>query len=312
MKIVFFGSDDFAEENLKALISCEHDVVACVTQPDRATGRHMQVIPLPVKLCAQNANVSVLQPKNLSDSKFIEELKSYNADLFVIVAYGNFLPDIVRIMPKLFSINVHASLLPKYRGAAPINWTIINGETQTGLTIFKINEKMDSGQIIAQCHTKIDPEDTSVMLRGKMAIQSKSFLVETLDRIQKGDYELINQDESRATFAPKLSKQDGLIDWARSASDIYNTIRGLAVWPGAFSYYSGKMLKILDASCIDYESGKFEPGQVVGFSDNGMIVTTGSGALCVKRVHLASSKEMDAKSFVIGHKIGIGFRLGNK
>lgn len=311
MRVVFFGSDDFAAAHLKALLgSKKHDVVACITQPDKAKGRHLVVSPSSIKVIAQEAHIPVLQSPDLKNDEFLKALSSFDADLFIVVAYGNFLPKEVIEVPKLFCINVHASLLPKYRGAAPINWAVINGETKTGISIFALDEHMDSGDVIAQKEIAILPDDTSGSLKKRIAPIASKFLIETINTIEKGDYVFIQQDAAKVTRAPKLKKEDGLINWNDSAVKIHNRVRGLLPWPVAYTYYSGKILKIFETKVIDHNWEKFIPGEVVDISKEGLIVQTGEGTLCLNTVHPESSKPMDIKSFIAGHKIGVGFKFG--
>ena len=312
MKIIFFGSDDFAVAHLKALVGSQHQVVACVTQPDKKKGRHLQVGVSLVKEFALQEKIPLLQPDDLTDKKFINQLKNDDSDLFVVVAYGKILPKEVITLPKIFCINIHGSLLPKYRGAAPIHWAIIKGEAETGISIIKINESLDAGDIIAQKKLKIEHNDTAISLRAKMAETSASFLLETLESIEAKSYQLTKQDNARVSHAPKLAKEHGLIDWKKPALEIHNLVRGLLPWPCAYTLYGGQQLKILQTEVIQKESGKFSPGEVVNIAKDGFIVVTGKDTLKITHVHLESAKPMDAKSFLAGHKLGIGFRFVKK
>ena len=307
MKIVFFGSDDFAAKNLENLIGSRHDVLACVTQPDRPKGRSLRITAPQVKLVAGENNIDVLQPRNLKDEDFLDCLKDYNADIFVVIAYGRILPDVVLAIPKIFCINVHGSLLPRYRGAAPINWAIINGEKQTGITIAKINQDLDSGDVLAQRTVDIRDNDTSVVLREKMIQKSIPFLLECLKDVEKGSLRLESQNAENVTYAPKLKKEMGLISWSETSQKIHNLIRGLLPWPSAFTYYEGKILKILESEVVASFSKDAIPGEILAISKQGFIVNTSQQALLVKKVHPESSKPMDAKSFVVGHKLDVGF-----
>ena len=311
MKIVFFGSDDFAVTNLKRLLSSDQQVVACVTQPDRPKGRHLKLTPSPVKALAVQHKVSVLEPTNLKDKDFLEQLKGFNADLFVVIAYGRILPEAVLILPKLFCINIHGSLLPKYRGAAPINWAIINGDQTTGVTAIKMNTGMDAGEIIAQEKISIEPDDNSVTLRVKMADLSAEFLIRVINTLVEGQYSLNKQNEKDVSYAAKLDRKLGLIDWNKKAADIYNLVRGLQPWPCAYTFFNNKMLKILNSEVQDQKSGVASPGEVVGISKEGISVATLDGLLLLKEVHLQDSKPMDAVSFVAGHKLETGFLFGS-
>jgi len=310
MKIVFFGSDDFALKSLEALVSSEHEVFACITQPDRAKGRGLKVVCSPIKDYALKNHIPVIQPTNIHDEIFVDQLKSFESDLFVIIAYGRILTPQILDIPKVFCINLHSSFLPKYRGAAPINWAIINGEEVTGNSIIKVNENMDAGEIISQEGIPIEDDDTAVTLRSKMAEKGSKLLLKTLQSIQANDFTLSKQDLSAVTYAPKLTKEVGVIKWTDKAKNIQNLIRGVVPWPSAFTYYNSKILKILEADVVDLEIGIESPGDIIEITKEGFTVVTGKGALLIKKVHLESSKMMDASSFVAGHKIEVGFRLG--
>lgn len=309
MKIIFFGSDDFAVVQLEKLINSKHQVLACVTQPDKPQGRHLDIGVSPVKEFAAARKIPVLQPKTLKDGNSTALLKDFNADVFIVVAYGQILPSSILSLPKIFSLNIHGSLLPKYRGAAPINWAIINGDKLTGVTLIKMNEKMDAGEIISAEEMKIDEADTSVTLRLKMAKLAAALLLKTLDSIENKTYKLKKQDESAVILAPKLTKDLGFINWKKNPESVYNLIRGLLPWPGAYTYYCGKRLKILEAKPLTLEAGKFSGGEVVALGKDGFDVVAGKGIVRIAQVHLESSKPMSAKDFMAGHNLGIGFRF---
>ena len=312
MKIIFFGSDDFAVAHLEALCASKYDVIACVTQPDKKKGRHLQVGASLVKKFALQEKIPLLQPDDLRDKNFVHQLKNFDSDLFVVVAYGKILPKEIITLPKIFCINIHGSLLPKYRGAAPINWAIMSGEERTGISVIKMNEEMDAGDIISQKEVKIDKNDTAVSLRAKMAEVSAAFLMEVLDAIEAKSYRLTKQDKKAVTYAPKLTKELGLIDWKKPALEIHNLVRGLLPWPCAYTFYCGKQLKVLRTEVVQKDSGKFSPGEVIDIAKDGFIVVAGKDTLKISQVHLESAKPMDAKSFLAGHKLGIGFRFVKK
>ena len=311
MKIIFFGSDDFALVNLEALVKSEHSVVACVTQPDKPRGRGMKMLTSPIKECAQKYKISVLQPERLKDPQLIEQLKFFLSDLFIVVAYGRILPIEVLSIPYLCCMNVHCSLLPKYRGAAPINWAILNGETETGVSIIKMNTSMDAGDIFSQTKMKIAPEDTSMTLRAKMAQAGSSLLLKTIDSLEKNAYSLAGQDHSKATLAPKLTKELGLIQWNKKAETIHNLVRGLLPWPTAYTHCQGKLLKILQTQILPAKTNHKQPGEVVAIQPEGFVVATQDQELLIRQVHPESAKAMDAKSFIAGHKLKVGDRLGS-
>ena len=338
MKIVFFGSDDFAQRHLEALVT-SHNVLACVTQPDKPKGRGMKVVESPIKITAQKNKIPVLQPTVLTEQSFIDTLKKYNADLFVVIAYGRILPSAVLKIPKLFPLNVHGSLLPRYRGAAPINWAIMNGDKKTGITIMKLNEQMDAGDIIEQMTLDIAPIDDAQMLREKMMQAGPTFLLTTLEKIAANRYQPKKQDMKEVTLAPKLTKELGKIDWNKSAVEIHNLVRGLIPWPTAyttiielplnkqnsktlaivddpgesFRVREGKLnkektLKILLSQVVSHKATT--PGQIIALSKEGILVSCRDQALLAQRVQPQDGKPMDAHAFVIGHKLKIGDSLG--
>lgn len=307
MRIVFFGSDIFAKPSLEALVRAGFCVSSVVTQPDKQKGRHLQMGFSAIKDAALKLKLPVLQPERLSDAVFLKKLKELEPDLLVVVAYGKILSAKILAIPRLMAINVHASLLPKYRGAAPINWAIINGEKETGVTIMKMNERLDTGEIIAQAATKILAGDSAITLRERLSIMGAELLVKVLKQMQSGkEVSLTAQNDSVASLAPKLKKADGLIDWQKGAGEIRDRIRGILPWPGAFTKYKEKTLKILKA---EIESGlaiKASPGEIVKVSHEGIIVATGNGLLKIEEIQLESSKQMPAWAFVSGHRVKPG------
>ena len=307
MKIIFFGSDDFAEAHLKSLVDSEHEVLACVTPPDRPKGRGMKVAVSPVKERAEENRIPVWQPASLKEPSFIKDLKGLQGGLFVVIAYGKFLPTEVLEIPPHGAINVHASLLPKYRGAAPINWAVINGEQETGISVIKINEEMDAGDVLAQMAMNIEKDDTAPTLRVRMMSEGPAFLLRTIDGLPNCAAQA--QDHSDVTFAPKLTKELGRIDWAKSSLEICRLVRGLMPWPGAYTFYNGKLLKILKAEALDGDSSGGELATVLETCKTGVIVSTGNGRMLIKEVHLQDSKPMDAHSFVIGHDLKVGHKF---
>lgn len=306
MKIIFFGSDDFAAVHLQELIASGHQVVACVTQPDRAKGRGLEVVASPIKTIAVEAKIPVFQPTDLKTESFISEMKTLTCDLFVVIAYGRILPAELLQVPYICAMNVHGSLLPKYRGAAPINWAVINGDKETGISIIKMNAQMDAGDIFAQARMPIEKSDTSATVRAKMAGLGKKILLKTIDSLEKNTYTLTVQDRDAVTLAPKLTKELGKIDWNKSAVALQNLIRGLFPWPGAYTQYQGKILKILEAEAVNGDINGKQPGEVLEIKKDAVIIATGEGALALKQVQPESAKVMDIKSFIAGHKVGTG------
>ncbi|HNW39745.1 MAG TPA: methionyl-tRNA formyltransferase [Candidatus Omnitrophota bacterium] len=313
MKIVFFGSAHFAVPALLALIKSQHELVCVVTQPDKHKGRHLHLASTDVKNTAICAGLKTFQPENINSEESVKFLKSLDPDLFVIAAYGQILSQEVLDIPKIMPINIHASLLPRYRGAAPINWALINGDNKTGISIMYVALKMDSGPVIMQRETKIEDNDTAFSLEEKLSVCGAALLMETLIIIDKRDYRLVEQDEEKAVYAPKMKKDDGLIDWNSSATDIYNQIKGVVPWPGAFTSYRKKLLKIFQAQVLPiFPSHKPVFGEVIRADKHGIVVACSRGFLEIKELQLEAGKRMSAQNFIIGHKLTAGEILGKK
>lgn len=308
MTIIFFGSDDFAATSLMQLLANKHQVLACVTQPDRRQGRGMQVVISPIKELAQTHQIPCLQPNNLKDSQVVTQLELYKADLFVVVAYGNILSQEILNIPKVFCINVHGSLLPKYRGAAPINWAILNGDKETGVTVQKMALGLDTGDIISQVYIPIPESMCAQELRSKMAEAGAQLLSTTIDKIAHNDFILTPQETVASSYASKLTKEMGRLDWSKSANTIMNQIRGLKPWPGTFTSFKDKTLKVLLAELCQ-EDVHGNPGEIVQLEKTGFIVSCGQGALLITQVHPEASKPMSARSFVDGYHVKIHDQL---
>jgi len=307
MKIVFFGSSHFALPALEALIKSGHELVCVVTQPDKKRGRHLHISGTDVKSTAVAAKLKIFQPDNIKARESVEFLKKLDADLFVIVAYGQIFSQEVLDIPKIMPINIHASLLPRYRGAAPINWAIINAEKKAGVSIMYVSLKMDSGPVILQKEIRIEEADTAVTLEEKLRILGAELLMEALKIIDNRNYNLIEQDEDKVILAPKLRKEDGLIDWDAPAAVIHNQVRGVLPWPGAFTGFRGKMLKIFQADVLPiFPNHKPVPGEVVKADKQGVVVACGRGFLNIKELQLEAGKRMSGQNFIIGHKLKTG------
>ena len=307
MKIVFMGTPDFAVPSLDALIRAGYEVAAVVTQPDRPSGRGKVLTPPPVKIAAEAAGISVLQPSKIRTEEFFAELSSYSPDLICVTAYGRILPKSILDLPKFGCVNVHASLLPKYRGAAPINWAIVRGESVTGVTTMLMDEGMDTGGMLLRREVAIEEDDTGEMLSQKLSAVGGDLLIETLPLHIEGKLRPEKQDESQATFAPIIKKEDGLIDWSQPAIDIRNLVRGMLPWPGAYTSLDGKMLKIFRASVSE---GEGRPGSVVRSSGGALRVATGEGTLDILELQIEGGKRLDAAAFLAGRKIAPGTILG--
>jgi methionyl-tRNA formyltransferase len=309
MKIVFLGSSKFAVTSLQALSGAGHEILCVVSQPDKKQGRGMHMSSTPVKQAAQGLKLKTYQPIDVNSSEAVKKLKDLKPDLFVAIAYGQFLSEDLLAVPEFFSINLHASLLPKYRGAAPVNWAIINGEKKTGNTVIKLVKKMDAGPVILQEETKIADNETVISLEERLSHMGVALLLNSIDAIAGGKYDLTAQDESKATFAPRLKKSDGLIDWSDPAQYIYNLVRGCLDWPGAFTSYKGKILKVFQAQAIK-TLDKFSPGELVNVCSKGLSVGTGKDILLIKELQLEGKRRMPVSEFIVGNKPSVGGILG--
>ncbi len=309
MRVVFMGSAELSCPSLMGLIDSPFiDLLAVISQPDRLRGRGRNVISIcPTKELASERGIDVLTPENINDPLFVEELKAYNADVFVVVAYGQILRKAVLDLPAKGCINLHGSLLPKYRGAAPIQWAVANGEDVTGVTAMFMNEGMDAGDIIMQKEVVIGPEDTAGTLRDRMAEAGVGLLIETLRGIEEGSSVMTPQDEGAVTMAPKLTKDDGKVDWNISAKKICDRVRGFNPWPGCWTRFdtesrmmndeSGKILKVLTVEVVDL-AGK--PGEIVELSKTGPVIGTGDKALRLIEVQPEGGKVMAGSSYAAG------------
>lgn len=308
MKVVFFGSSEFAVPSLENLAKSKNEVVCVVTQPDRKKGRHLLFSATAVKTTATKLRLKVLQPERI-DSYFLEDIKRFKADIFVVISYGLILPKRLLDIPKKMSINIHASLLPKYRGAAPINWAIIKGEQKTGVTIIKMNERMDEGEIISEKEIIIGITDTVETLKNKLAVLGAGLLQKTIEDIKKDNIKLTKQDSRKATLAPKLKKNDGIIDWSKTAGEIHNQIRGTIPWPGGLTHWQGKLLKIWKSQVSSSQKGDFKPGEIIEVSKDAILVATGKDLIKIETLQLESSKRMDVSQFICGRNIKKGDKL---
>jgi methionyl-tRNA formyltransferase len=308
MNIVFFGTAEFAIPAFRALVASKHKVLALVTQPDRHRGRNLKLSPPPVKIVAEAHGIPVYQPEDASSREAVEYIKRLEADLFVVIAFGQILTREALDIPKLMAINLHGSSLPKYRGAAPTNWAIINGDKTSGVTVIKMNERMDEGDIILKRETVIDAEDTNITLNEALSDLGAEALMEAIDQIGFGSASFEKQDRSQVTLAPKLKKEDGAIDWNQTAVAIHNKVRGLLPWPGAYTGALGKKIKILNTEIMSYPFGsQTKSGEILDIiKGKGIVVNTGSGAIIIKYLQMEGGKALDADSFLRGHRLGVG------
>lgn len=309
MRVVFLGTPDFAVPALNSILKSDHDVVAVVTQPDRAKGRSGKPTFSPVKEVAVENAIPTYQFEKIR-AEGCEVLKNLRADIFVTCAYGQILSqEIIDIAPYGI-VNIHASLLPEYRGAAPIQWAIIEGKRQTGISIMKTEAGIDTGAVVLQKSIAIGDNETAGELFERLSQLGASMIVEALDLIESGKAVFVEQDHSRATHVKMLKKEDGCIDWTKPSTDIYNLIRGMNPWPSAYTYYCGKLLKLWTVEICDQHKNQ-APGIVLSSdAENGIIISTGSGAIRVLELQLEGSKRMSAKDFLLGRRLTVGEILG--
>ena len=306
MKIVYMGTPPFAVPPLQSLISAGHEVVGVVTRIDRPAGRGKVLTPPPVKVAAGQSGVPVFQPKRVREPESIAQIRAMGPDVIVVAAYGQILPGEILALPKYGCVNIHASLLPAYRGAAPINWAIINGETRTGITIMQMDEGMDTGAVLAQESIPIDPRDTTGTLAEKLSQIGSWLVVDSLSRIEAGEISPVPQDPAKATYAPLLKKEDGLIDWEAAAAEIHNRVRGLSPWPGAFSFLDGAMVKVLETEVAE---GSGDPGTLTLQGKDSLTVGTGKELLRIVSMQPEGKKPMTAAEFLRGHRGVAGKKL---
>jgi len=267
-----------------------------------------------VKKLSQVHKLRIYQPEDINKQESVDFLKGLSPDIFVVVAFGQILSKSILEIPRIMAINLHASELPKYRGAAPINWALIRGETQTGVSIIKMVEKLDAGPLILQRSLDIEDNEDAQVLADRLSKLGSDLLLEALDLIQDNKYKFIVQDEKKATFAPKLKKDDGLIYWDKSAGDLFNLIRGCAIWPSAFTYYQGRILKIHKAKLLHLSVSQLErrPGRILQISKEGIVVATGKGNLLITELQIEGKKRISASDFISGYRISVGNVLGDK
>ena len=307
LRTVFMGTPDFALQTLQGLIDAGCKMVGVYTQPDRPKGRGKQLAVPPVKELAQKYDIPVYQPLKLRQSEAVAELEALAPDLIVVVAYGQILPKRVLEIPAHGCINVHASLLPKYRGAAPINKAIIDGETETGITTMYMDVGLDTGDMLVKKALSIGPEETAGELHDRLASLGRETMEETLRQLCAGTLQRKVQDDAQRNYAPMMKKEDGLIDWSLPASAAHNRVRGLEPWPGAFTHLDGQVLKIARTTLAQ---GNGEPGTVLKADDNGVVVACGEGAIRIGALQLPGKKMTAAADFLRGHKLPEGTRLG--
>ena len=311
MRIIFMGTPDFAVPVLQSLINSRHEVVAVVTQPDRPKGRGKNMQFSPVKECALAHNIPVMQPVNVSVPEVIDELRAYEPELIVVVAFGQFVTKKIREIPKYGCINVHASLLPKYRGAGPIQWAVINGEKESGVTTMYMCREIDKGDMLLKDTVTLDPKETGDSLHDKLSMMGGPLLLKTIDQLEDGSAVRIPQCEEESTYAPKLEKTMGNIDWTMDADRIERLVRGLNSWPGTFTKIHGKTVKIWDCDVVCQEAltesqAAAEPGTVIISEKDQLIVKAGNGALSLRMLQPEGKKNMTVDAYLRGYPIAQG------
>lgn len=307
MRIVFMGTPEFAVPSLDILVKNGMDVVMVVTQPDKPKGRGYKVSYPPVKEYALKNNIPVMQPEKIGSSESVEQLKKLNPDLFVTCAFGQFLTQEVLDIPRYGTINVHGSLLPKYRGAAPIQWAIINGEEKTGVTTMLTALKLDAGDILMSREIPVDDDMTAGQLHDKMSVLGAELLLETIHALEQNTITPVPQNEAEATYAPRIVRETGKINWEASAVSVHNLVRGTDPWPGAYSYLGGRRIRIWKTKIRDKEliSGK-KPGTIIDVKRNFISVQTGKGVVDVFEIQYDGGKRMTVEQYLCGHEIKPG------
>lgn len=321
MKIVYMGTPDFSVGALEALIEAGHQILAVVTQPDKPKGRGKEIQVTPVKACALAHDIPVFQPVKVREPEAVEVLRGYGADIFVVAAFGQILSEEILTMPRYGCVNIHASLLPKYRGAGPIQWAIINGEKTTGVTIMQMDRGIDTGDMLLKEEVAIDSGETGDSLHDKLAMTGARLIVAALDQIESGDVTPVKQREEETCYAKMLQKSMGQIDWQQSAKKLDCLIRGLISWPGACTRFRGKNLKIWEEEVASKEAltlsgvtmegdGASVPGTVAAVSKDAFYVWTGDGILKILSVQPEGKRRMPVKEFLLGYQIKNGEQLG--
>ena len=303
MRIVFMGTPDFAVPTLETLIQSEHEVVGVVTQPDRPKGRSGKLQFSPVKEAAVEAQIPVFQPERIKDGTFYPVLQELNPDVIIVVAFGQILTKEILELPKYGCMNVHASLLPKLRGAAPIQWSVIDGDPESGVTIMQMDEGLDTGDMLAKAIVPLDEKETGGSLFDKLSEAGGRLCVETLAKLEKGEITPEKQGESPTAYASMLDKKMGNIDWNKSAVVIERLVRGLNPWPSAYTHLDGKTLKIWACDVLPQSASKGESGEILEVTKDAIHVQTGDGILVLREIQLAGKARMDAGAFLRGYKV---------
>lgn len=310
MKIVFMGTPEFAVPCLQKIIDEGHEVIGVVTQPDKPKGRGKKLAMPPVKELALKYDIPVYQPLKAREESFVDTLKEMNPELIVVVAFGQILPKSILDIPKYGCVNVHASLLPRYRGAAPLNWVIINGEEKTGVTTMYMDEGLDTGDMILKSEIALDDEITAGELHDKMMVDGAKLLKETIDLIKKGEAPREKQSNEDTCYSPIMNKSLGNIDWNKSAIEIHNLVRGINPWPSAYTTYEGQTMKVWKTKVINKNSDK-QPGTIISVDKEGINVSTSEGIVQIKEIQISGKKRMEVPEYIKGNNINTDIILGS-
>lgn len=308
-RVIFMGTPEFACPTLQVLIDRGEQLLTVVTQPDRPKGRGQRLMSPPVKELALRHGIPVLQPLKVRDPAFIESILRLEPDVIVVVAFGQILPKVLLEIPSHGCINVHASLLPRYRGAAPLNWCIINGESETGVTTMLMDAGLDTGPMLLSRSIPIDENENIAALHDRMSVMGAQLLAETLDGLKIASIPPRDQDNAISCYAPMLKKEDGLITWSRDARTIHNQVRGMCVWPGAYTFMDDQMLKIYRTRVA---AGSGQPGTVLRAAKGTLEIACLAGSLIIEELQTAGKKRLDSASFLAGYPLSEGFRLGSE
>lgn len=308
MNIVFMGTPDFSVPTLECLIQSPHKVIAVVTQPDKPKGRGNEIAMSPVKEIALKHQIPIYQPARARAPEFIEEMRQLQPDAMVVIAFGQIVSKELLEVPRLGCINIHASLLPKYRGAAPIQWAVINGDKKTGITTMMMDEGIDTGDMLEKIEIHLDPKETGGSLFDRLSMLGGELILSTLEKLSRGTLKRISQNHEEATHVKKIPKTMGDIDWTMEAEAIERLIRGLNPWPSAYTSWNGKMLKIWEAEVLT-GNGSGECGEITAVSKDTIQVMTGNGILAIKSLQLEGKKRMDTEAFLRGYSLTAGERL---
>ncbi len=311
MKIVYMGTPDFAVYALESLITAGHEISAVITQPDKAQGRSKALVPTPVKKKALEHDIPVYQPEKVRDEETVNMLKSINPDAIVVAAYGQILPESILNIPKYGCINIHASLLPKYRGAAPIEWSIIDGEEKTGVTTMYMEKGLDTGDMIDKAEIVIEADDTGATLHDKLAEAGAKLILTTLASLETGAATRTKQNDEESCYASMLNKDMGNIDFTKSATEIERLIRGLIPWPCAYTKIDGKTVKIYKAEVKTLDNDEYKPGEIIEVTKKTFSIACGKDALVIRSLQPEGKKQMDTVSYLNGNKLNVGMMVNS-